>query len=124
VPDVIPAVPPVAVNPAIPLKTNLKLLKPVDMQLAYGKMKLPAGTAVKLVSREGNMVKINYLNTILTVPAASTDIDVAPPVVPGATAPALPAVPPVAPMVTNPIALPDGATVPPPPPPSAPTPNF
>jgi hypothetical protein len=89
------------VDPNAPPKTNLKLTKPVDMQLTYGKMKLPVGTAVKLVSREGNQVKINYLNTILVVPAASTDIDV-----PAATAPA-----PVAP-----------APVAPPPPPVAPAP--
>ena len=70
-PAVDPAAP--AVDPATPPKANLKLTKPVDVQLAYGKMKLPVGTPVKFVAREGNAVRVNYLNTVLLVPIASTD---------------------------------------------------
>ena len=81
-----PANPAVASAPAVPLadpgaaaKINLKLTKPIEVQLAYGKMKLPVGTPVKLVAREGNVVRINYLNTILVVPITSTDFaDAAP----------------------------------------------
>ena len=72
-----PAVPPApaapAADPGAAAKLNLKLTKPVEVQLAYGKMKLPAGTPVKLVAREGNAVRVNYLNTILVVPITSTD---------------------------------------------------
>jgi hypothetical protein len=96
--------PPAAVDPNAPPKAVLKLTKPVDVQLAYGKMKLPVGTSVKFVSRQGTSVNVNYLNTILTVPASSTDIDVAapapvvapPPVAPSPVAPPPPAVPPPA----------------------------
>ncbi len=80
------AVPAAPVDPAAAPRINLKLTKPVEVQLAYGKMKLPVGTPVKLVSREGNAVKVNYLNTVLTVPANFTDIGDA--VAAPATAPA------------------------------------
>lgn len=85
---VAPAGPPVAsVDPAAAPRINLKLTKPVEVQLAYGKMKLPPGTPVKLISREGNVVKVNYLNTVLTVPANFTDIGEAAPAPAPATAP-------------------------------------
>jgi GYF domain 2 len=74
----IPAVPAAApADPGAAVKTNLKLTKPVEVQLAYGKMKLPAGTPVKLVSRDGNIVKVNYLNTVIVVPVTSTDFGAA-----------------------------------------------
>jgi hypothetical protein len=64
------------IDPAVVVKSVLKMTKDVDVQLAYGKMKLPVGTPVKFVSREGNVVKVSYLNTILTLPVNSTDLDV------------------------------------------------
>ena len=77
--SVVPATPAVADPAAAPARTNLKLTRPIEVQLAYGKMKLPVGTPVKLISREGNTLKVNYLNTPLTVTASSTDIgDAAP----------------------------------------------
>lgn len=75
--------PPAAPEPVA--KGELKLTKPVEVQLAYGKMKLPAGTKVKFVSKEGNLVKVTYLNTALTIPVTSTDFGV-----PDAPAPAVP----------------------------------
>ncbi len=105
-PVAVPAPPPtVADAAAVPAKVNLKLTKPFEVQLAYGKMKLPVGTPVKLVSREGNSLKVNYLNTVLTLPATFTDI--------GDAAPAPVVAPPVpaAPVVPVPV-----------PPPAAPTP--
>ena len=62
-------------SPAAPSKSNLVLTKPVDLQLAYGKVKLPVGTAVKLVSRDGASLKVYYQNTLIVVPASSTDVD-------------------------------------------------
>lgn len=90
-----PVVPPATpANPGANPKSVLKLTKPVEVQLAYGKMKLPAGTNVKFVSQEGNLVRVAYLGTMLTIPASSTDIGVpeAPPPVPPASGPD-PAVP-------------------------------
>jgi hypothetical protein len=55
--------------------SNLVLTKPVELQFASGKVTLPVGTAVKLVSRDGASLKVNYLNTVIVVPASSTDID-------------------------------------------------
>ena len=80
-----PAVPPATpANPGATPKSVLKLTKPVEVQLAYGKMKLPVGTNVKFVSQDGNLVRVAYLGTVLTIPAASTDIGVpeAPPSAP------------------------------------------
>ena len=67
------AAPPAGDAPAT--RTNLVLTKPVELQMTYGKIKLPVGTAVKLVSREATMVKVNYQNTVMMLPASSTDID-------------------------------------------------
>ena len=89
-----PAVLPAPVTPIVPAdpvtapKVNLKLTKQIEVQLAYGKMKLPVGTPVKLVAREGNNVRVNYLNTILVVPVASTDFTEAAPAPVPASAPA------------------------------------
>jgi len=88
-PAVVPA------DPGTAVKTNLKLTKPIDVQLAYGKMKLPVGTPVKLISREGNVIKVNYLNTVLMVPITSTDYGAADaPPAPVAPAPASASAPP------------------------------
>lgn len=100
-PPAIPAVPPAAPGePAVAAKSVLRLTKPVEVQLAYGKMKLPVGTNVKFISHEGSFVKVAYLNTVLTIPATSTDFrvpDAAPPAAPApAPAPAIPPPPPAA----------------------------
>ena len=76
-----PVTPVVPADPVAAPKVNLKLTKQIEVQLAYGKMKLPVGTPVKLVAREGNTVRVNYLNTILVVPIASTDFTEAAPAV-------------------------------------------
>jgi hypothetical protein len=57
-----------------PAHRNLVLTKPFETQLTYGKVKLPAGTALKLVQRTGPMVKVSYLNNTFVLPASSTDI--------------------------------------------------
>jgi hypothetical protein len=65
---------PVEPAPTAP-RTSLLLTKPLEIQLAYGKMKLPAGTPVKLVARQGNQLKVNYQNSVITIPATSTDLE-------------------------------------------------
>jgi hypothetical protein len=50
-------------------------MKPVEIQLAYGKIMLPPGTAVKLVSRQGGILRVSYRDSVISVPASSTDID-------------------------------------------------
>lgn len=61
--------------PAPAVKTTLLLTKPVAVDLAYGKLTLPAGTAVKLMARQGTQVRVNYQNSVITIPAASTDLE-------------------------------------------------
>ncbi len=56
-------------------KTSLVLTKPVEVQIGYGKIKLPPGTQVKLVSRQGASLKVSYRNAVITVPVASTDLE-------------------------------------------------
>jgi hypothetical protein len=52
----------------------LTLTKAIEAQARYGKVKLPAGTTVKLVQRTGQTVKVLYLNDTFLIPASSTDI--------------------------------------------------
>lgn len=66
--DLVPPVP-------APTKTNLVLTKVVEVQLAYGKIALRPGTAVKLISRQGGMVKVSYGGNVITIPVASTDLE-------------------------------------------------
>jgi hypothetical protein len=57
------------------------LTKPVEIPSPYGSIKLAVGTPVKLLARQGNSVKVGYLNNVFTVPLTSTDLEAdAPPV--------------------------------------------
>jgi hypothetical protein len=53
------------------------LTKPIEVPVAFGKAKLPAGTHLRFVSHEGAVVKANYLNQVIAIPAASTDVGAA-----------------------------------------------
>lgn len=66
-------VPPLPATPQV--KTNLLLTKPVEVALAYGKIMLAPGTPVKLVSRQGALLKVSYQSRVITVPAGSTDVE-------------------------------------------------
>ena len=66
-------VPPLPVAPVA--KTNLVLTKPVEVTLTYGKIMLAPGTPVKLVTRQGGILKVSYQNRVITIPAGSTDIE-------------------------------------------------
>jgi hypothetical protein len=95
-----PAATPPASTSLVPeapaVKASVLLTKPFDAQLTYGKIKLPPGTPLRLISHDGATVKAMYLNNVLTIPASSTDIDSpsAPPTAPPpATAPAPTAAP-------------------------------
>lgn len=62
--------------PPLPVaKTNLVLTKPVEIALTYGKIMLSPGTPVKLVTRQGAVLKVSYQNRVITIPAGSTDIE-------------------------------------------------
>lgn len=68
-----PAIPETAISSGA--KTDLLLTKAVEIQLAYGKVRLPAGTALKLVSRQGATLKVSYRNGVISVPVTSTDLE-------------------------------------------------
>ena len=42
-----------------------------SLEQQFGKAKLPVGTRLRLVSQEGAMVKVNYLNQIVAIPATA-----------------------------------------------------
>jgi len=124
------APPPVPVTPPaegtfVPQpRTALKLTKPTEVQLPFGRAKLNAGTPLKLVAQEGAMLRVKYGNTVILVPASSTDFgtpDAAPPssgaVVP-APAPPMSVAPPAAPSAPAP-STPAPAPVPVTPPPGS-----
>ena len=90
-PAVAPTAPPA--DPAAAARPNLKITKQFEVQFAYGKMKLPVGTSVKFVAREGNNVRVNYLNSIIVIPLTSTDYTEAAPATAPAPAPATPPAP-------------------------------
>lgn len=56
-------------------KTNLVLTKVVEVQLTYGKITLRPGTAVKLISRQGQTVRVSYGGNVINVPVSSTDLE-------------------------------------------------
>jgi hypothetical protein len=73
-----PATPPP--TPAVAPRTKVVLTKSIDVQTSYGKVTVPAGTVLKLVAQEGDTVRVNYANSVIPVPVASTDLaDAAPP---------------------------------------------
>jgi hypothetical protein len=66
---------PATPKPATPARTSVMLTKPVQVQLTYGRVTLSPGVNYKLVSQEGNVVKLNYLNTVIEVPISSTNLE-------------------------------------------------
>lgn len=66
-----------AATPA-PRRTSVTLTRPVDVTLQFGKARIPQGTQLRLVSKEGASVKVSYLNTVVQVPLGSTDLAAAP----------------------------------------------
>jgi hypothetical protein len=59
-------------------KKEVVLTKPVEIRMAYGKVTLRPGAILKIVSREGPFVKVSYLNSVISVPTTSTDLNLAP----------------------------------------------
>ncbi len=47
----------------------ITLTRPVDVRVAYGNVKLPAGTRLKVASRAGTTINVVYVNDTITIPA-------------------------------------------------------
>ena len=61
-----------------PVPTEVTLLEPVRISLMIGGKNagdatLPRGARVKLISSEGDLLKIQYMETVTTIPRKSTD---------------------------------------------------
>ena len=71
-----PGFPPAPVNAA---KTGVVITKTIDVRLPFGSVKLYPGTPLKLVGREGNLVRAKYGNDVVTIPVSATDLEQAAP---------------------------------------------
>jgi len=47
--------------------------QPLEVQLSYGRVRINPGTTLRVVSQEGNMVKVIYMNTTVPIPLSYTD---------------------------------------------------
>jgi hypothetical protein len=68
-----PTSPPAEATPAP--RNSLTLTRATEVTLPFGRIKLPAGTPLKLVAREGAMLRVRYGNDVFTIPATSTDLE-------------------------------------------------
>ncbi len=78
-----PSTPIVAATTAAPSARNIvTIVKPVAVQLQFGKVTLNPGTKMRLIAVEGQNVRVNFNNNVILVPLGATDTD------PNAPAPA------------------------------------
>jgi hypothetical protein len=85
------ATPPVPSTPATPAtpetspvpahKTTATLTQTIEVQLRFGKAKVPAGTHLKIVEQDGTHLKVQFQNQVISIPVNVTDLtDEVPPV--------------------------------------------
>jgi hypothetical protein len=55
-------------------RTSVILTKPIEITLPFGKISVPAGTPVKIVSKSGSTLTVRYLTHEVSIPASSTDL--------------------------------------------------
>jgi hypothetical protein len=48
--------------------------KPLDVQLSYGRVRINAGAKLKVVSRDGVLVNVTYMNATVAIPVSATDL--------------------------------------------------
>jgi hypothetical protein len=70
---VVPATSPPAEAAAAPVPASLALTKLFEAQTAFGSVVLPAGTPLKFISREGALLRVQYLNDTFLVPPSATN---------------------------------------------------
>jgi hypothetical protein len=103
-----------------PPRTTVVITKPTEVALKFGLVKLPAGTVVRFVAQEGNLLRIRYGTETVTIPTTSTDFNDLPPAAPPVPGPVPPTPAPLAPAPT----VAPGPATPPPAPPTSPTSLF
>ncbi len=97
-----PSTPIVAPTATAPSARNIvTIVKPVAVQLQFGKVTLNAGTKMRLIGVEGQNVRVNFNNNVILVPLNATDTDPNAPVPVPVTAPIgqVPATPMPAPVI-------------------------
>lgn len=60
--------------PSAAARTTVVLTKPIPITLPFGKVTVPAGTTVKIVSQNGATLTVQYLEHVVTIPASSTNL--------------------------------------------------
>ena len=87
-PPATPAVPstpgtsaPAEPSPVPAHKATATLTQTIEVQLRFGKAKVPAGTHLKIVEQDGTNLKVQFQNQLISIPVTVTDLtDEAPPV--------------------------------------------
>jgi hypothetical protein len=51
----------------------ITVLKPLDVPLKFGRVRINPGTTLKVVGREGSMVTVVYMNSNVAIPLSATD---------------------------------------------------
>lgn len=72
--SLMPAATPGLIPPAGAARTSVILTKAIEITLPFGKISVPPGTAVKIVSQNGSALTVRYLDHVVTIPASSTDL--------------------------------------------------
>ena len=65
---------PLLAVPTIKSRASITLVRPIEVQLTYGRIVLPTGTSLKFISAEGDWVNVGYMNSVVPVPLRSTDL--------------------------------------------------
>jgi hypothetical protein len=72
-----PMAPSPAFNQVLPRapqrKDVLTVIKPLDVTLKFGRVRIPAGTTVKVVRQDGPIVNVVYMNATVAIPVSATD---------------------------------------------------
>jgi hypothetical protein len=67
----------IAFNPAFPRavvrKDVVTVLKPLDVTLKFGRIRIPPGTTLKVVRQDGPIVNVVYMNSTVAIPVSATD---------------------------------------------------
>jgi hypothetical protein len=64
---------PTGVAPMPHSADTIVVMKPLDVPLKFGRVRINPGTTLKVISRDGNVVTVNYMNSNVAIPLSATD---------------------------------------------------
>jgi hypothetical protein len=73
-PQIEPSPSPVAPVPTAPSEEFVTIIRPVTIQIPYGRTILPSGMRLPVVSRDAQTVRVRYMNEVYVLPLSSTDL--------------------------------------------------